>query len=461
MNSLIALVSSTTVFLIAFLRQRQSLNNLKKDIESKNKLIEEENTLKQDIENKLAENLKGISNEQDRQRNIRVAMLNLLEDSKDLEKQLEVEKAGVEKKVIERTQELSDTKAKLDSSIENMPVGFFIIDISGKPLVVNGLAYKNLGAKNSEDAYEILKNILKEKVDIPDYLHNCDENSKTLAYRDIIMPDGRFLKISLAPVLSEDTEQQTKKCTGVVVLVDDITEVRVAERSKDEFFSIASHELRTPLTAIRGNTSMILEYYADAVKDPELRAMVDDVHDSSIRLINIVNDFLNVSRLEQGKMQYDIKEFDINKLIDETIKEYNVTGSRKKLSLNYQLPPKVSTLVLGDSDKVRQILINLVGNALKFTEKGGVTISLENDDKHAKVSVADTGRGIPATQQALLFHKFQQAGSSLFTRDTVGGTGLGLYISKMMIEGMKGEIKLEKSEEGKGTTFSISLPLAH
>lgn len=388
--------------------------------------------------------------------NSKIAMINILEDDKELQAELQREKAGVEKKVIDRTKELTDTKAKLDSSIENLPLGFLMVDIEEKLVVTNSLANKILEGKDQKSNLINLKNILKGKLDLRKYIKSCGEEKKRLVFTNIDIND-RIFQFLLSPILMGELKDV---CIGIVVLIQDITEEKILDRSKDEFFSIASHELRTPLTAIRGNTSMILEYYADAVKDPELKAMVDDIHESSIRLINIVNDFLNVSRLEQKRMVYDLKNTDLNALIPEIIKEYDVTGSRKKLSIDFHKSNSPLPAVLADSDKVRQVLINLLGNALKFTSKGGVTISIKPSDKFIKVLVADTGRGISLKQQSLLFHKFQQAGASLFTRDTAGGSGLGLYISRMMIEGMGGEVKLEKSEVNKGSVFSFSLPVA-
>src|SRR4030042_3337239 len=119
------------------------------------------------------------------------------------------------------------------------------------------------------------------------------------------------------------------------MVMEDISERKAIERSRDEFFSIASHELRTPLTAIRGNTSMILEYYGDALKDEQLKGMVMDIHESSIRLISIVNDFLETSRLEQGRIPFKNEPFDAPTLIEAVLKEYDVTGSRRKLYLRY------------------------------------------------------------------------------------------------------------------------------
>jgi CheY-like chemotaxis protein len=250
---------------------------------------------------------------------------------------------------------------------------------------------------------------------------------------------------------------------GTVILLADITDAKVAERSKDEFFSIASHELRTPLTAIKGNASMILDYYKDKLKDPSLREMVEDVHTSSVRLIEIVNDFLDTSRLEQGKIQFKFQSFALDKVIEQVSYEMGAVLKQKdlkltvdKASLNLgELP-----LIFADPDRTKQVIYNLVGNAAKFTEKGGITIRAHKEGPNMRVLVTDTGRGIPLEGQRLLFRKFQQAGSSLLTRDTTRGTGLGLYISKLLVEGMGGKIGLEDSEPGRGTTFFFTLPLA-
>ena len=207
---------------------------------------------------------------------------------------------------------------------------------------------------------------------------------------------------------------------------------------------------------------MIEEFYADKIKEPELIDMINDIHESSTRLIGIVNDFLDTSRLEQGKMQFKNEAINIEDLINSIMKEFQVTGSQKKLSITYQPPENRAVLpqIYADVNKTKQIIINLIGNALKFTDQGGVTITTEVTDESVKILITDTGRGISPENQNLLFRKFQQAGSSLLTRDTTKGTGLGLYISKLMAEGMKGTMKLESSTEGQGSVFSLTLPRA-
>jgi len=130
------------------------------------------------------------------------------------------------------------------------------------------------------------------------------------------------------------------------------------------------------------------------------------------------------------------------------------------LSLKFEQSKDAIVTIIADKDKTKQILINLVGNAIKYTGKGGVIVTAINDGPFVKVLVADSGVGISLENQALLFRKFQQAGDSIYTRTVSKGTGLGLYISKLIAEGMGGKVKIEKSEVGKGTIFSFSLPIA-
>lgn len=381
------------------------------------------------------------------------AMLNLLEDSRELENKLEIEKESVEAKVIDRTKELIDEKAKLISSIENLDSAYILLDLTGKIVLYNSNLISMFGNFDGFPTMAKLQDKLGESCDLAESYKDSLVTKKNI-YHKVIELGPKFLKISVIPVLKNKNE-----IINVLIIVHDVTEEKVLSRSKDEFFSIASHELRTPLTAIRGNASLIKQFFSEKLKDPELIEMVNDIEESTVRLINIVNDFLNVGRLEQGKMVFKNSEFDLYTLAEESVKQYQVTGSRQKLYLKVEKPDNVLPLVYADQDKVRQTLINLVGNSLKFTESGGVTINFKGDANYVYVYITDTGRGILPANQALLFKKFQQAESSLYTRDTTKGTGLGLYISRLMVEGMKGKIWLEKSEPNVGTTFAFSIPI--
>ncbi len=356
--------------------------------------------------------------------------------------------------------QLHDEQSKLSASISSLTMGFIMTDSDNNILVINQAARSILGTSPASPLSTVkectLADIEEEfagTVDLRSLINQSIAKKKILLVKEIAL-QARSLKIVITPIIQED------QAIGAVILVEDISEAKILERSRDEFFSIASHELRTPLTAIRGNTSLIQQYYGEKLKDPELAEMIEDIHESSTRLISIVNDFLDTSRLELGKMVFKKEEFDIIALIEDVIKQYTTTGSMKKLYLKFDPPKTPVVKVLADADRIRQVLINLIGNSLKFTEAGGITLRLTQEKGFIKVYVEDTGKGIPLNNQNLLFHKFQQAGSSLFTRDASLGTGLGLYISKMMLKGMGGDVKLEKSVEGKGTIFSATIPAA-
>jgi signal transduction histidine kinase/HAMP domain-containing protein len=356
---------------------------------------------------------------------------------------------------------LSEQTARLTASVESLPLGFLMTDANGATVISNPTMQKMLAVDQPSDKDTPESTDLKARL--------LDESKKCLQQkRPAHIPEltrlGRIYQAFLAPVLpssSDASKTQNVPALGVVVLLEDITEARIIARSKDEFFSIASHELRTPLTAIKGNTSMMLEFYAKAFKDPQLKDMVDDIHTSSVRLIEIVNDFLDTSRLEQGKIQFKLQSFPIGQIISQVQYEMSTVLKQKNLSLTTADDPKKMAVlppVYADPDRTKQVLYNLVGNAAKFTEQGGITIAAEHNDNFLKIRITDTGRGISLEAQQLLFRKFQQAGSSLLTRDTSKGTGLGLYISRLLIKDMGGDIGLEKSAPGQGTTFFFTLP---
>jgi signal transduction histidine kinase len=295
------------------------------------------------------------------------------------------------------------------------------------------------------DQFPLARALKGESVDAVNmYIHNEHKQ------------EGLFIKVN-----ADSIKNKEGKIIGAAAVFEDISKEIELQRTKDEFFSIASHELRTPLTAIRGNTALIHQYFWDQLTNTDLREMLDDIHESSVRLIDIVNDFLDSSRLEQKRMNFNIEPFDIVGTVYSALKEYQVTGSRRHIALEAQKPTQPVPLVLADQNRTKQVLINLVGNALKFTESGSVTVGFDMEgNKFVKVYVKDTGHGIPLEAQKKLFQKYEQSDrGTAYTRDAVRGTGLGLYISKLMIEAMNGTISLEHSEIGKGTIFAFKLPV--
>jgi len=367
-------------------------------------------------------------------------------------------KRDIERQVTHRTSELNHEHARLQSAIDSLDVGLLMTFRDREAVSCNAMLPKILGFPahaSKQLTLRVIKDHLQtSKFDLIEAIKRCQQSGQPFEVKDVTY-GKQVLRVSGAPI-----QLANGMTIGTIVLVDDITEATVMERSKDEFFSIASHELRTPLTAIKGNTSLILDYYRDLLKDQALKEMLTDVHDSSTRLITIVNDFLDVSRLEQSKMSFQYEPVALETVIESVTYEMKAVVREKNVYLKIDKPtldrlPKV----WADKNRLKQVVYNLIGNALKFTDQGGITLTAEMDDKMVRVSVIDTGRGMTEDSQKLLFHKFQQASSSLLTRDTTRGTGLGLYISKMIIENMGGVISLVSSKEGVGTTFAFTIPV--
>lgn len=230
------------------------------------------------------------------------------------------------------------------------------------------------------------------------------------------------------------------------------------DKLKDDFVSIASHELRTPMTAIRSYAWMALNR-SDVPLSEKLKKYLTRTLLSTERLINLVNDMLNVSRIESGRIEVNPKAFNIIELSKSVAEE--VSAKALEVGVGVIVTGVKLPKVFADPDKVHQVLLNLVGNALKFTPKGGsVTILFFTDGQMVDISIKDSGVGLSREDLGRLFQKFGRLDSSYTAISTSGGTGLGLYISKSLVELMKGRIWVSSEGLGKGTTFSFSLPVA-
>ncbi len=233
-----------------------------------------------------------------------------------------------------------------------------------------------------------------------------------------------------------------------------------ASRMKSEFLASTSHELRTPLNSIIGFSQAILEGLTTSREEDH--ELIADIYKSATHLLNIINDILDIAKIEAGKMELDMQRIDLREVLDDVYRLTYVMAEDKGLeySIDYVGDSKQEPIfVNADKGKLKQILLNLVGNALKFTEQGSVHVEVE---KHGRLNlveirVIDTGPGIPKDKQHRLFQKFSQIDGS-YTRKH-GGTGLGLAISKSLVELMGGSISVFSEGEGKGATFKVVLPL--
>jgi signal transduction histidine kinase len=231
----------------------------------------------------------------------------------------------------------------------------------------------------------------------------------------------------------------------------------VLDKAKDDFVSLASHELRTPMTAIKSYTWMVLNGKAGVV-DVKARKYLDVVYSSTERLIHLVNEMLDVSRIESGKVQLRLETFDVAGLFETIRDEFAAKAFEQKLNLVFNLPPSVIPQLSADREKIVQVLENLIGNAFKFTPPGGtVTVNAAQTDHQIQFSVNDTGPGIAPQDLPKLFQKFGRLENTLIA-STGASTGLGLFICRQYVELHSGKIWAE-SELGHGSTFTFSLPL--
>ncbi len=227
------------------------------------------------------------------------------------------------------------------------------------------------------------------------------------------------------------------------------------DHMKDEFISVTSHELNTPLAAIQGYLSMILDEGMGKV-DVAAREYLERVYSSSKRLAALILDLLNVSRIEQGRIHLIYKETDMKELIDSVIDELIVKAQPKGIYLKFEKPKADLPMTWCDINRIKEVVINLVGNSIKFTAKGGVVIRAEAKGKMIEIQVEDTGVGFKKGEDEKLFKKFSQLNREV---NELQGSGLGLYISKNLVDLHGGKIWAESLGEGRGARFAFTLPI--
>ncbi len=236
--------------------------------------------------------------------------------------------------------------------------------------------------------------------------------------------------------------------------------LRILDQRKSEFVSIASHQLRTPVTAIKGYASLLLEdaygELTDTLKDP-----IGKIFHSSERLVLMINDFLNVSKVEQGSMTYTFVPLDLKKMVIDLVQDFHVVAGEKKLDLATDIPEGVKFYVVADEGKIRQIISNLIDNSIKYTPQGSVRLLLTREPNKGEfgmihLQIKDTGIGLSQDDIHHLFGKFTRGAEGSKVNTT--GSGLGLYIAKKMMEEHKGNIWVDSEGKGKGSVFSIELP---
>ena len=242
-----------------------------------------------------------------------------------------------------------------------------------------------------------------------------------------------------------------------------------ANRLKSDFLANTSHELRTPLNGIIGFLKLLLEGMAD---DPEeQREFIEEAYKSSIHLLNLINDILDIAKIEAGKMELELNEIELNELLQDVDNLIQTQAKQKNLSFQIKSPATLTPVTLyGNYQRLLQVLLNLISNGIKFTQEGGIVVSAEVSNKKIEfqgiefpgmvtISVADTGIGVSLEKQDKLFENFYQVDGS--RTKSYGGTGLGLAISQKLVEAMGGAISFYSMGDGLGSTVTFTVPLSH
>lgn len=317
----------------------------------------------------------------------------------------------------------------------------------------------NLDGKTSSQALSVLlvPTFHQQKFNGIISLHQCDR------YRQ-----WNQAELELVQELADQVGTAIAHATIYQKLEQANKEAEEVSRLKSEFLASTSHELRTPLNGILGFLKLVLDDMADDVE--EEKEFIDQAYNSALHLLNLINDILDIAKIEAGKLEFELETISLNEICKDISKFAHSQGKKKHLYFNIDLPSTYDQVLLyADYQRLLQVMLNLVGNALKFTQEGGIDITAEIIPKiftfkeitlpgMLKISVTDTGIGVSLEKQDRLFETFYQVDGS--RTKTYGGTGLGLAISKRLIEAMGGKISFYSMGESLGSTVTLTVPLA-
>ncbi len=392
-------------------------------------------------------------------------------------RKMEIANLEMEKKNLK---EIREARARMSDAIESISEGFSLYDADDKLIVCNG-RYKNLFASHIDvmEPGTTFETIIRTAVSrgliddvgngeawISERLSNHKaSNSTHVQHRS----DGRWIQVSerktsdggVVATYADITEMKQRE-GELASLIQELQEARdaaqEANRTKSSFLANMSHELRTPLNAIIGVTEMLQEDAREFKREDEIEPL-DRVLKAARHLLALINDILDLSKIEAGRMELSYESFAVSPLIDETVATLETLAAKNGNRVVVDCKPDVGS-IHADQMRLRQALLNLASNANKFTERGTVTVTAERTQENGHdwlmISVADTGIGMGPEQISKLFQEFSQADAS--TTRKYGGTGLGLAISRRFCQMMGGDITV-KSELGHGSTFSIRLPI--
>lgn len=346
----------------------------------------------------------------------------------------------------------SDLRAILESTSE----GICMVDRTGRIMLVNDRFWSLVetvprpGSRLLDLCSELQPRV-KEPEALAQFLQQALTDAAFFGNHlvDLVTPAPKVLQCYTAPVFGEDGAP-----LGRLFVQRDVTRETEVDRMKTEFISTVSHELRTPLTAIRGYVDLILDGDVGEISE-EQREFLGLVSGSTVRLADLINDLLDVEKIEHGGMSMRREAVNLAPLLEQVVKTFRVTAADAGLGLSLTVPDSLPQ-VFGDADRLTQVMTNLLSNAIKYTKAGEVRLTAGVQGSDLVMAVADTGIGIAPEHLPNLFGKFYRVDNQ-YTRE-VGGTGLGLAITKAIVERHSGRVEVE-STVGQGSTFTVRLPI--
>lgn len=348
----------------------------------------------------------------------------------------------------EQTQEIVQNDKRLYELVNHLVIGVMLIDDHRTIKMVNPAMSTILG----EDITHLIGNSYVEATKSYGLSHMIEmayqKNEKQNDEIYFYYPQDKIVDANIVPIDGKEPGEQ-----NLIVLLYDITEIRRLEKVRTDFVTNASHELKTPITALKGFSETLLD---GAMEDKEvLKQFLEIMLAESSRLDFLVNDILELSKLEQKQVPMNIQKINLTETVLSTIQLVKQTADNKQMKLN--VIEEDNLLITGDSSRLKQILANLINNAVVYTqEKGKVTVTIKKENDYAVIRVSDNGIGIPEDEQDRIFERFYRVDKAR-SRNS-GGTGLGLSIVKYLIENLNGSISVE-SKLGLGTTFIVKLPI--
>jgi len=340
---------------------------------------------------------------------------------------------------------------KMNAIIFSIADGIIMTDYSGRVILSNRRAKQLLGISASQEINgRNISEIIKRE-EIAQSLKEAREKKENIV-KEIDLSQKENLKFLRADT-SLVSHSESGADLGTVTVIRDITLEKQLEQLKDDFIHSITHDLRSPMTSIRGFLEFLLDGSAGEINDQQ-REFLEIIDKSSTRLLEMINDILDVAKMESGSMPMEIERVNMFDLVDNVLRTLESQAKKDKVELDIELKNEIEDLN-ADKGLLQRVVTNLVSNSLKFTPEGGsVKVILEDKEDRVQISVVDTGVGMPPEYVDKIFDKFEQVKGSKGKRK---GTGLGLTITKYIVEAHKGKIWAE-SEQGKGSTFTFWIP---